>query len=82
MEKKNIIMIALSLLFIASLLFGEEKLTKNRDKIEIDNKDEINWEKKNNFIIHQQKKDAKREDNKNIQTSTNIEIFRFSFFGK
>ena len=77
------IMIVLLVLVIATIIKADDKITKkSRPFIQESNeKPRINLENKTNMII-EQKKENQKEENINTQNSYNIEIFRFSFFGK
>ena len=77
------IMIVLLVLIISTMIKADDKITKKlRPFIQENNeKPRINLENKTNMIIDQ-KKENPREENINTQNSYNIEIFRFSFFGK
>ena len=77
------IMIVLLVLIISTMIKADDKITKKlRPFIQENNeKPRINLENKTNMIIDQ-KKENQREENINTQNSYNIEIFRFSFFGK
>ena len=76
-------MIVLLVLIISTMIKADDKITKKlRPFIQENNeKPRINLENKTNMIIDQ-KKENQREENINTQNSYNIEIFRFSFFGK